>query len=57
MLVEIVSDRPDLADWLFLLAAILFAVAAIAFHRTGDFDAWHLGWIGLFFLAAGLLVL
>ena len=56
MLADIISGKVDLADVLFLLAAILFVLAAFVPLRRPEYSP-VLGWLGLAAIAIGWLVL
>lgn len=56
--VGLVSGHPALADWLFLIAAIVFAVAAIWPHvRRAEGADGHTVHVGISLVPAGLCLL
>lgn len=53
---EMIDGHVDLADWLFLIAAILFLVSALGKLSTTKIPGWVLD-VGFVLLAVAFLVL
>ena len=59
MITDIMTGEVDLADVCFLVAVVLFVVAAVASTGRTAATGWMMviGWVGLAFTAFGLLAL